>query len=261
MRKAILAAKKVSLATLAFAALTASPSSAQFAVIDVASVKQNTVTAVKAVAQTAKQIEQYRTQLQQYENQLKNTLAPVASVWSEAQSTINGLQNQVNSLNQLTRQTGGVDAYLSQFQNPNYYRSSPCFTSSGCTAEQRAAFGSSQRAKQQLLMASNDGVLRGISNQQTRLQQEARRLESMQNNAQGAEGQMQALGYANQFAANQANQLLALREQLMAQQAAAAALDQARLDELAMRNAASTAARAGTFRKSSRDQYGYSSPK
>lgn len=254
MRKRILAAK-IGLAFIAVAALTATPSSAQFAVIDVASVKQNTITAVKSVAQVAKQVQQYQTQLQQYQNQLKNTLAPTAYVWSEAQNTINGLQNSVNSLNSLTRQAGGIDAYLTQFQNPNYYRSSPCFSDAGCTAAQRVALQSGQRAKQQLLMASNDQVLRGISNQQTRLKQDAQRLEAMQRNANSAEGQMQALGYANQFAANQANQLLAIREQLMAQQAATLALQQAQMDERALRVAASEKARAGKYRKAGSGTY------
>jgi len=259
MRKAILAAK-IGLGLTLASAVVIPPAMAQFAVVDVASVKQNTITAVQSVAQVQKQIQQYQTQLQQYQNMLKNTLAPAASVWSEAQSTIDGLQNSVNSLNSLTRQTGGIDAYLSQFQNPNYYRSSPCFSTAGCSAQQRAALQSQQRAKQQLLMASNDDVLRGISQQQTKLRSDAATLERMQQNAQGAEGQMQALGYANQFAANQSNQLLAIRQQLMAQQAATLAVQQAANDEKALRTAASEKARSGTYTKAGAGQYGYTSP-
>jgi P-type conjugative transfer protein TrbJ len=259
MRKVILAAK-IGLGLTVASAMVVPPAMAQFAVVDVASVKQNTITAIQSVAATAKQVEQYRTQLQQYENQLKNTLAPAASVWSEAQSTIDGLQNSANSLSSLTRQTGGIDAYLQKFQNPNYYRSSPCFGSRGCTPQQREAALASQRAKQQLAMASNDEVLRGISQQQTRLKSDAATLERMQANAQGAQGQMQALGYANQFAANQANQLLAIRQQLMSQQAATLAVQQAAADEKAARMAASQKARSGTYEKSGAGQYGYTTP-
>lgn len=259
MRKGILAAKICFTLTAASFALVPA-AHAQFAVVDVASVKQNTITAVQSVAQVQKQIMQYQTQLQQYENMLKNSLAPAASVWSEAQSTIDGLQNSVDSLSSLTRQTGGIDAYLQQFQNPNYYRSSPCFNTSGCSPEQLAAVRAQQRAKQQLAMASNDQVLRGISQQQTQLKQDASRLEQMQRNAQGAEGQMQALGYANQFAANQANQLLAIRQQLMSQQAATLAVQQAANDERAMRAAASEKARAGTYTRAANGTYGYSTP-
>lgn len=259
MRKVILAAK-IGLGLTVASAMVVAPAMAQFAVVDVASVKQNTITAVQSVAQVQKQIQQYQTQLQQYQNMLKNTLAPAASVWSEAQSTIDGLQNSANSLTSLTRQTGGIDAYLQQFQNPNYYRSSPCFNTSGCTPQQLAAIKAQQRAKQQLMMASNDDVLRGISQQQTRLKSDAATLERMQQNAQGAEGQMQALGYANQFAANQANQLLAIRQQLMAQQAATLAVQQAANDEKAMRAAASEKFRGGTYTKAASGTYGYKTP-
>lgn len=254
MRKVILAAK-IGFGLAVIAAPLTTPAYAQFSVVDVASVKQNTITAVQSVAQVAKQVQQYQTQLQQYQNMLKNTLAPAAYVWSQAQSTMDGLQNSVNSLNSLTRQTGGIDAYLNQFQNPNYYRNSACFSSTGCTPAQRAALQTQQRAKQQLLMASNDDVLRGISNQQTQLQQEAATLEQMQRNAQSADGQAQALGYANQFAANQANQLLALRQQLMAQQAATLAVQQAAMDEKALRVAASEKARSGSYAKAPAGTY------
>lgn len=259
MRKVILAAK-IGFGLAIVAAPFATPVGAQFAVVDVASVKQNTITAVQSVAATAKQVQQYQTQLQQYQNMLKNTLAPSAYVWSQAQQTIDGLQQTANSLTSLTRQTGGIDAYLSQFQNPNYYRNSACFSATGCTAEQRAAMQTQQRAKQQLLMASNDDVLRGISQQQTQLKSEAATLEQMQRNAQSADGQAQALGYANQFAANQANQLLALRQQLMAQQAATLAVQQAAMDEKALRTAATEAGRAGSYKKAADSTYGYNTP-
>lgn len=259
MRKVILAAK-IGFGLAVIAAPMTTPAYAQFAVVDVASVKQNTITAVQSVAQVAKQVQQYQTQLQQYQNMLKNTLAPAAYVWSQAQSTIDGLQNTSNTLNSLTRQTGGIDAYLSQFQNPNYYRNSACFSATGCTAAQRAALQTNQRAKQQLLMASNDDVLRGISDQQTQLKQEAATLEQMQRNAQSADGQAQALGYDNQFAANQANQLLALRQQLMAQQAATLAVQQAAMDEKALRVAASEKARSGSYTKDAAGTYGYTTP-
>lgn len=259
MRKVILAAK-IGFGLAVVAAPFATPVEAQFAVVDVASVKQNTITAVQSVAATAKQVQQYQTQLQQYQNMLKNTLAPTAYVWSQAQDTINGLQQSANTLSSLTRQTGGIDAYLSQFQNPNYYKNSACFSATGCSAAQRAALQTQQRAKQQLLMASNDDVLRGISQQQTQLKSEAAMLEQMQRNAQSADGQAQALGYANQFAANQANQLLALRQQLMAQQAATLAVQQAAMDEKALRTAASEKARAGTYSKTPDGSYAYTTP-
>lgn len=259
MRKVILAAK-IGFGLAVIATPFAAPVEAQLAVVDVASVKQTTVTAVQSVAATAKQVQQYQTQLQQYQNMLQNTLAPTAYVWSQAQSTIDGLQQTANSLSSLTRQTGGIDAYLNKFKDPNAYKSSPCFSATGCSSAQLAALKAQQSANQQILMASNDDTLRGISQQQTQIKAEAANLEQMQRNAQGATGQAQALGYANQFAANQANQLIAIRQQLMAQQAATLAVQQAAMDEKALRAAASEKARAGSYAKTPNGSYAYTTP-
>lgn len=71
MKSRILAAK-ISLAiTLALAAPSAN---AQISVIDVANVRQTTVSALQNVATVAKQIQQYQTQLQQYQNMIQNTV-------------------------------------------------------------------------------------------------------------------------------------------------------------------------------------------
>ena len=77
-------------------------------VIDGGNLTQNVMTAIESVAQTLKQIEQYQTQLQQYENQLQNTAAPAAYIWDQAQSTINGLMNAVNTLDYYRNQLGSV---------------------------------------------------------------------------------------------------------------------------------------------------------
>ncbi len=237
MRKLILAAK-IALAASVVAPLGIAPVQAQFAVIDVASVKQNTITALQSVAATAKQVEQYRTQLQQYQNQLQNTVAPSAYLWQQANKTIDGLQNSVNQLNFLKQQTGGIDQYLNQFKNPNAYSSSPCFGPNGCSPEQRAALNSANRAKTATAMAANANVMRGIDAQQSQLQADSRMLDTLQSRATTAKGQMEALGYANQFAAKQAGELQQIRGLLMAQNAAVAAQQQYALDRQAADDAA-----------------------
>jgi P-type conjugative transfer protein TrbJ len=58
---------------------------------------------------------------------------------------------------------------------------------------------------------------------------------------------MQALGYANQLASSQSNQLLQIRALLIAQQNAAATRAQALADAEALRAAASSRARSGSY--------------
>ncbi len=65
----------------------------------------------------------------------------------------------------------------------------------------------------------------------------------LQSAAQGANGQMQAIGFANQLAANQANQLLQIRGLLIAQQNAATARMQAQADLEAQQQAAGATSR------------------
>lgn len=219
-------------------------------VIDGTNLSQNVMTAIESVAQTLKQIEQYRTQLQQYENQLQNTLAPSAYIWDQAQSTINGLVTATDTLEYYKRHLGSLDQYLDKFQDASYYRSSPCFSHAGCSAEEWNAIKRSEQHASAAQKRANDALFRGLDRQQTNLQNDAATLQRLQSSAQGASGQMQAIGYANQLASQQANQLLQIRALLMAQQNAVATRMQAEADREAQQTAASVQLRAGAYRPS-----------
>lgn len=69
------------------------------------------------------------------------------------------------------------------------------------------------------------------------LKDDARTLERLQSAAQGAEGQLQATGYANQLACQQANQLLQTRTLMTAQYTMVAAKSQAETDLSARKQA------------------------
>ncbi len=250
MKLKFLAAKAALVVALAAGGFSM-PAHAGIPVIDGTNLSQNIMTAIESVAQTLKQIEQYRTQLQQYENMLQNTTAPAAYIWDQAQSTIHGLMNATDTLNYYKQQLGSVDTYLSKFQDVNYYKSSPCFTSAGCSASEWAAMKSVQQLASQSQKKANDALFRGLDKQQTNLQSDAGTLQRLQSSAQGASGQMQALGYANQLASQQANQLLQIRGLLIAQQNAVATKMQADADKEAQQAAASVQLRNGTYRASS----------
>lgn len=215
------------------------PAYAGIPVIDAGNLTQNTLAALENVMQTLKQIEEYSTQLQQYENQLQNTLAPAAYIWDQAQSTINGLMNAVDTLNYYKNQVGSLDSYLGKFQDVSYYRNSPCFNGSGgCTAAEWAAMDENRRLASQSQKKANDALFRGLDRQQEALKNDAYTLEQLQSKAQDARGQMEAIGYANQLASQQANQLLQIRGLLIAQQNAIATRMQAQADKEAREAAA-----------------------
>jgi P-type conjugative transfer protein TrbJ len=81
------------------------------------------------------------------------------------------------------------------------------------------------------------------------LKSDARQLERLQSAAQGANGQMQAIGFANQLASQQANQLLQIRGLLIAQQNAMATRCRPTPTE-AQQQAAGEALRKGEYRAS-----------
>src|SRR5574337_2118420 len=246
MKRRYLAAKVALVVVLSAGPLTAHTA---IPVIDGANLAQTVVTAIESVAQTLKQIEQYQTQLQQYEIQLQNSVAPAAYIWDRAQATINGLMGAVDTLNHYKAQLGSVDAYLGKFQDVAYYRGSPCFSSAGCSDAERAAMSENRRLASESQKKANDALFRGLDKQQEALKADARTLEQLQSSAQGASGQMQALGYANQLASQQANQLLQIRALLIAQQNAVATRMQAESDKESQTIAADEQFRRGTYRK------------
>lgn len=207
--------------------------------VDVANITQSVITAQENIAQTLKQIEQYRTQLLQYENQIKNTLAPAAYIWDEAQKTIGSLQEKMAELNQYRNQIGDTDALLSKYMNTAYYKDSECFQAGGCADEffQQRAEASEYQKK------SSDSLTKSIEQQSDALQQDSRTLTKLQQQAQGADGQMQALQAANQLASAQASQFLQFRGIMLSQMQAANAQSQAAQSRLAQQDAAMAKAR------------------
>lgn len=235
--KAILAAKKTLIASLV-AGMLSIPAHAGIPVVDGTNLTQNVMTAIESVAQTLKQIEQYQTQLQQLENQLQNTLAPAAYIWDQAQATIGKLIDAQNTLAYYQNQLGSLDSYLSKFQDVDYYRNSPCFKLGGCTEAEWAAMNENKHLASESQKIANDALFKTLDNQQKALKTDASNLERLQKAAQGAEGQLQAIGYANQLAAGQANQLLQIRSLMLAQQTAIGAKMQADADRQALEQAA-----------------------
>jgi len=220
-------------------AASATPVYAGIPVIDGANLGQNLMTAFESVSQTLKQIQQYQTQLQQYENQLKNTLQPSAQIWDNATATMNRLRGAIDTLEYYQNNLGSIDAYLGRFKDTDAYRSSPCYSVSGCTAAEWQAMKATETFGSEAQKRANDALFHGLKTQQQNLESDASQLQRLQSSAQGAEGQLQAIGYANQLASHQSNQLLQIRALLIAQQNIIATRNQVLSDNEAKQQAAS----------------------
>jgi P-type conjugative transfer protein TrbJ len=220
-------------------------------VIDSSNLTQNIVTAMENVSQSLRQVQQYQTQLQQYENMLRNTAAPPQQIWDSATTTMRDLRSSIDTLSYYKQRLGGIDAYLGKFKDTAGYRANPCFSVTGCTPAQWSAMKEQERLGSEAQKKSTDALFRGIENQQDAMEDDARQLQRLQQAASGAQGQVAAIGYANQLASNQANQLLQIRALLIAQQNAIATRNQVLADREAKEAAASEQIRSGTFHPSS----------
>jgi type IV secretion system protein TrbJ len=239
MKQKILAAKNVLIIIVGLiTGMLSMPAKAAVPVIDGGNLVQNIITAVEEVAQTYKQIEEYETQLQQYENMLQNTATSPSFIWAQAQETIDGLLAAVDTLSYYKQQLGSIDAYLGKFKNMSDYQQSNCFKPAGCSAADYAAMNENRVLASESQKKSNDAMFKVIDKQQDTLRADAATLQRLQRNAQTADGQMQALSYANQLAGGQTNQLLQIRGLLVAQQSMLATQVQSKTDAEAKHQAA-----------------------
>ncbi len=244
--------KRIVLYTVLWLALMAGPASAGIPTIDGANLVQSIMGVLETINQTQQMIQQYSTQLRQYENQLQNTMGPSTYIWSNAQGSINGLLGAINTIEYYRGQLGTLDRYLNNFQDVGHYQSLSSLTSRNCTPAQTAQLTDSERFTSEAQKRSNDASMQGINQQQESLRQDAQTLSQLQANAQTATGQMQAIQYGNQFAGNQASQLMQIRGLLIAEQNAMVTRQQALADQEAKEEASAEQLRKGDFVSSPR---------
>lgn len=227
LTRKFLAAKLAAILAAASITGAVAPAYAGIPVIDGSNLSQNIITAVENVAHTLKQIQQYQTQLQQYQNMLQNTTAPAQQIWDMATLTMNQLRTAIDTLSYYKNSLGSIDAYLGKFKETAAYRASPCYSVNGCSATEWAAMKSAETYGSESQKKATDALFKGLDKQQDNMQADATQLQLLQASAQGANGQLQAIGYANQLASHQSNQLLQIRALLVAQQNALATRSQA----------------------------------
>jgi P-type conjugative transfer protein TrbJ len=214
---------------------------AQIATIDASNIVQSTISAQQAITQTAQQLQQYQAQLQQLQNQIQNTVNPGSFQWDNANATINNVLATVNTLNTYQSQAGSIAAYLSKYSDVSQYKATSCIGTGGCTSAQIQQINASQYTGSDSQKTANDNMLLNINAQQQQLQNDANNLATLQQNAQGSTGQMEALQAANQLASNQAVQLMQIRSLMVAQQTAEATRAETIVDREAQQQASSDA--------------------
>ena len=219
-------------------------------VFDIANYAQNIKVVINQGNQIRNQIQQYKSQIDHYNNLLTNTKSLTAFQWDNANQVINNLMEATNTIDYYKQEAGGLQSYLDRFQSSEYYSKAACFTGN-CSKAELDKIKQNQLQSSVAQKRANDAMLKGIDKQQKSLKSDADKLRELQQKAESAEGQKQALQAASQLASNQSHQLLQIRGLLMAQQNAQATRDAAASNKEAIKEAGDERFRQGTFRKSS----------
>lgn len=175
----------------------------------------------------------------QFDNMQANTRTPENYMWANVQRSMNELIQLSNAINSIKYQYGGMNSALAIFRNYGYYRVSPCITRQALCSDaawQEVLRG--QVASTDIKKTTNDALARGIDSQQMQIPLDAQHLQVLQERTTTATGRMEAIQYANQLAAHQANQMLQLRQLMVAQYTAEEAKNQAENDKTALQQAA-----------------------
>ena len=143
-----------------------------------------------------KQVQAYETQLMQYAQQIKDATLPVSQVWNQAQGTMRNMMSLVNQA-----QGGQMLAYLQQYRDLNGWLSSNGGYYNPAAIQQGYA----------LQKSTNDTALQMAQAQRAALLADVQRFQGLQGQAASADGANKLLSYANQIAAEQAQQLMQMR--------------------------------------------------
>jgi P-type conjugative transfer protein TrbJ len=187
---------------------------------------QNVAQTLKQVDQYAEQVRQYQTQLMQYTQQLKDAALPVSQIWNQAQKTIGDMMNLVNQ-----SQNAQMLAYLQQYKDLNGWLQSNGYYNPGAIQQGYA-----------LQLSTNATALQMAQAQRAALLNDVQRFQGLQSAAGSADGQAKLMSYANQIAAEEAQQLMQMRALINQLLEEAAARDAALANRQALMDAATAQA-------------------
>jgi P-type conjugative transfer protein TrbJ len=183
----------------------------------------------KEAQSLATQLQQYQTQLEQYANMVTNTVALPQEVWGTVQSDIMQVQALSNAASLLSGNSGSM---IDRLRSASAY------------ADQAASLGNiaGQFTTWQQTIGNNlDTIGRTLGLQESQQQNQAAILQALQQHAQSAQGQMQAIQAGDELAGANAEQLMQIQATLSAtaqMQAsdAAVAADRRAAEDAAMRH-------------------------
>ncbi|MCI0370753.1 MAG: P-type conjugative transfer protein TrbJ [candidate division NC10 bacterium] len=180
----------------------APPAAAPIAVIDVANLAQNTMTALQMVESVLKEIEIIRNQITQIENMVQNTTR-WGGLWdTDALPRLRRLGQIIEQEQAIAYQMAGIDAEFRR-RFPGY--------------RPVTDWGREYELWTRTTMDTLRGTLNAARMHAENFATEQGRIQALQAMSDSAEGRMQALQVGNMMAAEQLQQLVQLRQLVLAQ--------------------------------------------
>jgi P-type conjugative transfer protein TrbJ len=221
MKKTIIAITSAVL----IAALPLSSPGTGIPVVDVSVIAQAIKQGLTQIQQYTTQLSQLQTEINTYKNQILQAtgIAQVAQIYSQVQ----GVQNQLTGTVNMFRSGAGLNGYLQNFKDVNYWMTAP----SGQYSGSNGSFWSTNQK------TANSQLVNEISQQEQQIQADSQLLSRLQSQSGSISTQRQALDVANELASLQQKQLLELRILLVASNQAIASRNGTVANDEAMRQA------------------------
>ncbi len=165
---------------------------------------------IQLVLQYSQQVEQYYTQLNQYERQIKDGTIIGTQFFGPIRNDLVGLQGIVQRGNSLSYAMGNLDSqFTSKFASVGYAPTTN--------------YSSRYAQWSQTSMNTTQSALDAAGLQNSQLDSEEDLIEQLQDMSQSSDGQLKAIQTGSQIAAMQVQQLMKLRQLMMADMQAKAA--------------------------------------
>ena len=195
------------LACAALLALTSGgvppPADAQFAVVDVSLNLQQLKAFLQQIEQYIMQAEQYENTVRQYENMVQNTLDLPAAVWANIGTALNGINTIIAQGQSIANQARNVDgAFSAMF--PTYQTMAGTPVTQASYQSQYQSWSDNTRSSMRTNTVTASQVLSLKAS-------DATSLATLQNQAQGASGNLQAVKAAAAVASQEVLELQQLK--------------------------------------------------
>lgn len=202
--------KKV-IAIIVMVVMNVIPGNSTLPVVDYTAIANMIQQGLKQIQQYATQLSQLQTEINTYEHQILEAtgIAQAAQIYSQVQ----GLESQVVSTVNMFRNGGGLQGYIQNAQDVNYWLAA---SNAAYTGNPGSYWSTTQKT-------ANDQMVNLIAQEEKQIDADTQLLSQLQSQSRSAGTQRAALDVANELSSLQQKQLMEIRTLMVGEQQTLAA--------------------------------------